>query len=114
MIEDLHNRTYSCGRESLGPQSLQFDGGGTHQGAISGFVILLFFDTPSAAKPKSATLREKLLQMDPVSAIRFMGAVISYILALHYGGQTHVWNSSKVVSLLVGFVVPSATFAAWE
>ena len=83
-------------------------------GAISGFFILLFFKTPSAAKPKSATLREKLLQMDPAGAIVVMGAVISYILALHYGGQTYAWNSSQVVGLLIGFVVLSAAFAAWE
>ena len=83
-------------------------------GAISGFIILLFFKTPSAAKPKSATFREKLLQMDPVGAILVMGAVISYILALHYGGLTYAWNSSQVVGLLVSFVVLSAVFAAWE
>ena len=83
-------------------------------GAISGVIILLFFKTPSNAKPKSATLHEKLLQMDPVGAILVMGAVISYILALHYGGQTYAWNSSQVVGLLVGFVVLSAAFVAWE
>ena len=52
--------------------------------------------------------------MDPVGAILTMGAVISYILALHYGGQMYAWNSSQVVGLLVGFVVLSAAFAAWE
>ena len=83
-------------------------------GAISAFIILLFFKTPSSAKPKSATLREKLLQMDPVGVILVMGAVISYILALHYGGQSYAWNSSQVVGLLVGFVVLSAAFALWE
>ena len=83
-------------------------------GAISGFIILLFFKTPSAAKPKSATLREKLMQIDIVGVILVMGAVISYILALHYGGQTYAWDSSQVVGLLVGFVVLSAAFAAWE
>ena len=83
-------------------------------GAISGFIILLFFKTPSAAKPKSATLREKLMQMDPMGAILVMGAVISYILALRYSGQSYAWNSSQVVGLLVSFVVLSAAFAAWE
>lgn len=83
-------------------------------GAISAGIILIFFKTPSAAKPKSATLREKLLQMDPVGAILVMALVISYILALHYGGLIHAWNSSRVVGLLVGFVVLSATFAVWE
>lgn len=83
-------------------------------GAISGFIILLFFTMPSAANPKSANLREKLMQMDPVGAILAMSAVISYILALHYGGQIYAWNSSQVVGLLVGFVVFSVAFAAWE
>ena len=83
-------------------------------GAISAGIILIFFKTPSAAKPKSATLREKLLQMDPVGAILVMALVISYILALHYGGLIHAWSSSRVVGLLVGFVVLSAAFAVWE
>ena len=78
------------------------------------FIILLFFKLPGAANPESATLREKLMQMDPVGAMIVMGAVISYLLALHYGGQTYAWNSSQVVGLLVGFVVLSAAFAAWE
>lgn len=83
-------------------------------GALSAFIILVFFKTPSAAQPKPATLREKLLQMDPVGAIFAMGAVISYILALHYGGLMYPWNSSRVVGLLVSFVVLSAAFAVWE
>lgn len=83
-------------------------------GAISSFIILLFFKTPGAAQPKPATLREKILQMDPIGAVFAMGAVISYILALHYGGQIHPWNSSQVIGLLIGFVVLSAAFATWE
>lgn len=34
----------------------------------------------------SASLREKILQMNLVGVVLVMGAVISYILALHYGG----------------------------
>lgn len=83
-------------------------------GAVSGLIILLSFKTPSAAKPKSAPLHEKLMQMDPVGAVLVMGAVISYILALHYGGQMYAWDSSQVVGLLVGFVVLSAAFVVWE
>jgi MFS transporter, DHA2 family, glioxin efflux transporter len=83
-------------------------------GAISVLIILLFFKTPSAAKPKSATLCEKLVQMDPVGVILAMGAVTSYILALNYGGTIHPWNSSQVVGLLVGFSAVSAAFVAWE
>ena len=83
-------------------------------GAVSAFIIALFFKTPNAAKPRSATLKEKLLQMDPVGVILVMGAVISYILALHYAGQIHPWSSSVVIGLLVGFVALTVAFVAWE
>ena len=79
-------------------------------GALSASIILLFSKTPSAAKPKSASLREKLLLMDLVGVVLVMGAVISYMLALHYGGQTYAWNSYQVGGLLVGFVILSAAF----
>ncbi|KAF3771094.1 MFS general substrate transporter [Cryphonectria parasitica EP155] len=83
-------------------------------GGLSGVIILLFFTTPSAAKPAQAPLREKFLQMDPVGVVLIMAAVISYILALQYGGQSHPWNSSVVIGLLVGFVALVLAFAAWE
>ena len=83
-------------------------------GAISALIILVFFQTPRAAMPKEATLTEKFLQMDPVGAVLVMGAVISYILALHYGGLEHAWKSSVVIGLFVGFVLLSAVFLVWE
>lgn len=83
-------------------------------GGISGLIILLFFRTPPAAKPAKASLVEKILQMDPLGTILLMGGVISYILALQYGGQTHSWNSSVVVGLIVGFVVILIAFVALE
>lgn len=83
-------------------------------GGLSGLIILLFFSTPSAARPAPAPLREKLMQMDPVGVVLIMGAVISYILALQYGGQTLPWNSSKVIGLLVGFGLIVIVFAVWE
>ncbi|SCV48884.1 related to major facilitator (MFS1) transporter [Fusarium fujikuroi] len=83
-------------------------------GAISAMIIIFFFDTPAAAKPTPASWREKLLQMDLFGAFLLMGAVISYMLALQYGGQTKAWNSSQVIGLLVGFVAISAVFMIWE
>ncbi|KAL4893012.1 major facilitator superfamily domain-containing protein [Aspergillus ambiguus] len=73
--------------------------------AVSVLIIVLFFKTPSAAAPKDTDLAEKLRQMDLIGVTLVMGAVISYILALHYGGQKYAWSSSPVVGLLVGFVV---------
>lgn len=57
---------------------------------------------------------EKLLQMDPLGTILAMGCIISYILAMQYGGQTHSWNSSTVIGLIVGFVLLAIAFGTWE
>lgn len=40
-----------------------------------------------------------------------MGATVSYILAVQYGGQAHAWNSSVVIGLLVGFVAIMGVWA---
>ncbi|KAM0549210.1 hypothetical protein ACHAPJ_009520 [Fusarium lateritium] len=61
-----------------------------------------------------ATLKEKLLQADLIGAALMMALIVSYILALQYGGQTHAWNSSVVIGLLVGFVAILAVFVSWE
>lgn len=52
--------------------------------------------------------------MDPAGTILAMGAIISYILAMQYGGQTKPWNSSTVIGLLVGFVLITIAFGVWE
>ena len=83
-------------------------------GGISAFIILFLFHTPSNAKPVEASWREKLLQMDPLGVIMMMGAFVSFILALEYGGQAHPWNSSVVIGLLVGCAAILITFTAWE
>jgi MFS family permease len=83
-------------------------------GGLSALIILLFFQAPSAAKPVVAPWREKLLQMDPVGVALVMGAIVAFMLALQYGGQTAPWNSSLVIGLLVGFVLITGVFVVWE
>jgi len=77
-------------------------------------LVFLFFKTPPQAKAVPASAMEKFLQMDPVGIILIMGGIISFILAVQYGGQTHPWNSSTVVGLLVGAVVIWIVFGVWE
>ncbi|KAJ3496470.1 hypothetical protein NLG97_g2641 [Lecanicillium saksenae] len=79
-------------------------------GAVSAAVIFFFFQTPRAAVPEEAPLKEKILQTDPLGVVLMMGATITYILAVQYGGTAHAWNSSTVIGLLVGFV---AIIGAW-
>lgn len=68
-------------------------------------VILLTFKTPEGAKVVDATLKEKLLHMDPIATVLTMGALACLLLALQYGGVSHAWDSSIVIGLLVGFVL---------
>lgn len=55
-------------------------------GAVSALTTLVSFNLP--IKPVKAPLREKLAQLDFGGTLLLMGAVISFILALQYGGQT--------------------------
>lgn len=77
-------------------------------------LIFFFFRTPTQAKTVPATAKEKFLQMDPVGISLIMGGIISFILALEYGGQKDPWNSSVVIGLLVGFGLIWIAFILWE
>jgi cyanate permease len=83
-------------------------------GGLSALLIFVFFKTPPQAAPAKATLKEKLLQLDPLGVVLIMGGIISFILAVENGGQKKPWNSSTVIGLFVGFVLIWAVFAAWE
>ncbi|KAH6613225.1 major facilitator superfamily-domain-containing protein [Chaetomium tenue] len=83
-------------------------------GGLSALIILFFFQPPSAAKPVDAPWRERFLQMDPIGVALVMGAIVAFMLALQYGGQTAPWNSSVVIGLLVGFVLITVAFVVWE
>ena len=68
-------------------------------------VILTTFKTPATAKQVDATLKEKILQMDFLGTALVMGASLTLLLAIEYGGVTHPWRSSLVIGLLVGCFV---------
>ena len=83
-------------------------------GALSIVVITLFFKNPDSSKPKQATFAQKVAQMDIVGIILIMGAVVSYILAVQYGGQVQAWSSPTVIGLLVATGVILVIFSVWE
>ncbi|RDW62640.1 MFS general substrate transporter-37 [Coleophoma crateriformis] len=83
-------------------------------GAISAGIVLLFFKTPARAVPEEASWKEKILQMDLPGAFVIMAAVICYVLALQWGGQSKKWSDSSVIGTLVGFVLIVALFVVVE
>jgi MFS family permease len=83
-------------------------------GGLSALIILLYFQTPKAAKPAEATWREKMLQMDFFGIALIMGGLVAFMLGLQYGGQTQPWKSSVVIGLLVGSALIYIVFGIWE
>ena len=51
--------------------------------------------------------------MDLLGTALIMGAIVSLLLALQYGGQSLPWRSSLVIGLLVGCVLILAAFSTW-
>lgn len=83
-------------------------------GGVAAAILLVFFRLPSHVKPAEATLREKLLQLDPIGIVLILAAVICYVLALQWGGVSLPWSNSKVVGLFVGFGLLLITFGINE
>jgi MFS transporter, DHA2 family, glioxin efflux transporter len=83
-------------------------------GGVAAVLIVAFLKSPSQVTTSHASLNEKIIQMDPLGALLIMGAIVAYILALEYGGQTKPWNSSVVIGLLVGSVVIGVVFCGWQ
>lgn len=83
-------------------------------GGLAAVAVFFFFHLPAAANPPAIPLSKKLLHLDPVGIVLAMGSLTSFILALQYGGNSHPWNSSVVIGLLVGFVAIGAALVAWE
>jgi MFS family permease len=52
--------------------------------------------------------------MDPIGVALVMSGIITFILAVEYGGQKKPWNSSTVIGLLVGSALIWIAFVAWE
>ncbi|KAL0944550.1 major facilitator superfamily transporter [Colletotrichum truncatum] len=83
-------------------------------GGLGAAIIFFFFSNPPQAVPVKASLREKILQMDLIGTSLIMGATISFLLALQWGGNTHAWNSSVIIGLFVGFGLIIITFGVLE
>ena len=83
-------------------------------GGLATAIVLIYLRIPSEAKPAEASWKEKFLQMDFLGAILVMCLIISFILALQYGGQTKAWDSSVVIGLLVGSFAIFVACVTWE
>ncbi|KAL3300166.1 major facilitator superfamily transporter [Colletotrichum asianum] len=78
-------------------------------GAVTVLVILIFFPDPVRKVAKEGW-RTRLIQMDPIGNLLFMPAIICLLLALHWGGVTYSWKSSRIIALLFIFGTAMTSF----
>ncbi|KAI0401756.1 putative gliotoxin efflux pump [Xylaria palmicola] len=79
---------------------------------IGGAAILIFFvlfEKPTVPLPK-ITVKELALQLDVIGITFAVGSIVSYFLALEWGGVSKSWGDSEVVGLLVGSALLAAAF----
>ncbi|PSK60653.1 hypothetical protein B9Z65_803 [Elsinoe australis] len=79
-------------------------------GAVTVLIVLLVLkqDMPIAAAGKS--LKEKILQLDPLGTALFLPSVICLLLALQWGGSTYAWSNGRIIALLVVFALAMTAF----
>ncbi|KAM7202702.1 putative HC-toxin efflux carrier [Rhypophila sp. PSN 637] len=70
--------------------------------------------TDTNKNPRRLPLKTKLLNMDPLGCVLFLGAICSLLLALQWGGQTKPWKHPDVAGCLAGSAVLSLLFGYWQ
>jgi len=83
-------------------------------GGVAAGAVFFFFHLPAAAAPPQVSWTKKLLHVDPMGIALAMGGITCFVLALQYGGNTHPWDSSVVIGLLVGFALIAIALVGWE
>ncbi|KAI0438615.1 putative gliotoxin efflux pump [Xylaria telfairii] len=84
-------------------------------GGVPIFIIFFFFKTPPQAQvSERPPLKQLILSFDPLGVILFTGGLVSFILALTWGGTEKAWNSSTIIGLFIGWILSSIAFIGNE
>ncbi|KAI0487070.1 MFS general substrate transporter [Xylaria cf. heliscus] len=85
-------------------------------GAAVIIAIILFVRIPASSNHvnHNLPLQTKLKHIDAVGTVLFIGAVVTLLLVLQWGGQVYPWSNSRIVGLLVTFGVLAILFVLWE
>ncbi|KAI0423553.1 putative gliotoxin efflux pump [Xylaria sp. FL1042] len=79
-------------------------------GGAAALVFFTLFPKPTSPVPQ-ATVKEKLLQLDPLGTNLAVASIVSYFLALQWGGVSKSWGDADVVGTLVGSALLAVAFA---
>ncbi|KAK3674118.1 hypothetical protein LTR78_005965 [Recurvomyces mirabilis] len=82
-------------------------------GGLAFAAVFLGYRTPEKSR-SSIPASEKLRHLNPLTYVLWCAALICYLLALQYGGQTKSWSDPTVIGVLVGFVLLLGAGVAWD
>lgn len=75
-------------------------------GAVVFMLLLIFLRVNTGVQKQRSkipiSIRDRLLQFDPLGAVLIIAAICSLLLALQWGEQTMPWDSAKVIGLCIG------------
>ncbi|KAK8152844.1 major facilitator superfamily domain-containing protein [Phyllosticta citrichinensis] len=74
-------------------------------GAVTAVLILFVLKNTPPPRNAGLTLKEKLIQLDPLGQFLFMPSIICLILALQWGGNDYAWNDWRIIFLFCVFGV---------
>lgn len=80
-------------------------------GLVTAICVIVFLSSKDGRKPDfDLPLKQKLRQLDTVGLLAFIPCIVSFLLALTWGGATYPWSNWRVILL---FVVAGLTLAAF-
>jgi len=77
-------------------------------------IIFIYFHLPASVKPVPISPKELILVMDIPGIILGMGALVSFTLAMQWGGTLKPWSSPDVIGIIVGCVVMIILFVVLQ
>jgi hypothetical protein len=63
---------------------------------------------------KGPSFAKALTSIDWLGFLLFVSAIIMFLFALQWGGNTYPWNSATIIGLLLGALVGCVIFLLWE
>src|SRR5690606_3016386 len=70
-------------------------------GAITMFIIAVFFKPPQRKKVDKLSTRQKLKQFDFLGTIFLLPSIICLLLALLWGGTEYEWSNGRIIALFI-------------
>ncbi|KAK7556111.1 hypothetical protein IWX92DRAFT_400641 [Phyllosticta citricarpa] len=74
-------------------------------GAVTAVLILFVLKNTPPPRNAGLTLKEKIVQLDPLGQFLFMPSIICLILALQWGGNDYAWSNWRIIFLFCIFGV---------